>query len=309
MTGVARDRGGGPNTGLPGRPPVFCRFHPSPPDVSLRAVNAFAFLPRFGCKILTSLVLMMVLPVALGGCGGKKANELVVGMELSYQPFEMLDERGQPAGIGVDLARELAASLHKDLRIENISFDGLITALKTGRIDLIVSSMTVNEERKQSIDFSNPYVSNGLAILVNAKSDIQGIGDVDRAGRTVIAKNATTGYDYAQKHFKQATVRTLGEEANCALEVSQGKADAFLYDQIAIYRLNHKFPDTTRALLEPFQQESWAIGIQKGRDELRQGVNAFLAEFQARGGMDKLLQKYIGADPATLQQMGVSAGK
>lgn len=256
-----------------------------------------------------SLILAILIPIGLDGCEGKKANELVVGMELSYQPFEMLDERGQPTGIGVDMARELAASLHRDLRIENISFDGLITALKTGRIDLIVSSMTVNDERKQSIDFSDPYVSNGLAILANAKSDIQGIGDVDRAGRTVMVKTATTGYGYAQTHFRQAAVRTLAEEANCALEVSQGKADAFLYDQIAIYRLNRKFPDTTRALLEPFQQESWAIGIRKGRDDLRQGVNTFLADFKARGGVEKLLEKYLGADPATLRQMGVSAGR
>ncbi len=254
-------------------------------------------------------MLTVALTTGLGGCGGRKSNELVVGMELSYQPFEMLDERGQPTGIGVDLARKLAASLHKELRIENIAFGALITALKTGRIDLIVSSMTVTEERKQSIDFSDPYVSNGLAILVNAGSDIRGIGDVDRAGHTVMTKSSTTGYNYAQGHFKLATVRTLDAEASCALEVSQGKADAFLFDQIAVYRLNRKFPDTTRALLEPFQRESWAMGIRKGRDDLRQGVNAFLTDFKNRGEMEQLLQKYLGADPATLKTMGVSVGR
>ena len=272
-------------------------------------VNALSRLVRKRFITLVWWGLSLLLGVAVSGCGNRRrADELVVGMEVSYQPFEMLDERGEPTGIGVDLARALAASLHRELRIEKIPFGGLITALKTGRIDLIISSMTVNEERRQSIDFSDPYVSNGLALLVNARSDLRGIGDVDRPGRTVIVKGATTGYAYAQTHFQQATVRVLGEEATCALEVSQGKAEAFIYDQIAVYRLNRKFPDTTRALLEPFQRESWAIGIRQGRDELRRGVNAFLADFLARGGMDQLLQKYLGADPATLRTMGVTAG-
>lgn len=257
---------------------------------------------------LPLLVFVLALPWVVSGCGGHKANELVVGMELSYPPFEMLDEKGQPAGIGVDLARELAANLHKDLRIENIPFPGLITALKTGRIQLIVSSMTVNDDRRQSIDFSDPYVNTGIAILVNAKTDIRGIGDVDKPGRTVVTKSATTGYDYAQSHFKQAAIRVLGEESTCALEVSQGKADAFLFDQIAVYRLSRKFPDTTRGLLEPFQRENWAMGIRKGNDELRQQVNAFLHGFKARGGVEKLFGKYLEGDPTTLREMGFASG-
>lgn len=242
----------------------------------------------------------------LAGCGqrARDQNQLVIGMELSFQPFEMLDERGQPAGIGVDLARELAASLHKELKIENIPFAGLITALKTGRIDLIISSMTVNAERAQSIDFSDPYVSTGIAILANAKGDIQDIRDVDRGGRTVVTKSATTGYDYAQAHFKQTAIRVLGDPVTCALEVSQGKADAFLFDSISVYQLHRKYPETTRAILEPFQRESWGIGIAKGRDELREQVNAFLGEFKARKGIERLNEKYLQGDKEAFKAMG-----
>ena len=77
----------------------------------------------------------------------------------------------------------------------------------------------------------------------------------------------------------------LQQDTACALEVVQGKADAFLYDQMSIYQFAKKHPDTTRGLLEPFQKESWAIGIRKGNTELENQVNAFLADFKAQQGL------------------------
>ena len=254
-----------------------------------------------------ALVLCLLVIAACGGSDARKterAQQLVVGMELSYPPFEMLDEKGQPAGIGVDLARALAEHLHKELKILNIPFDSLITSLKTGRIDLIISSMTATSERAESIDLSEPYIRTGIAILANAKTDIRSIEDIDKPGRIVTTKTGTTGYLYAKSHFTQATVRVLPEEANCALEVSQGKADAFLFDQMAIYQQGRKYPGTTRALLEPFQKESWAIGIRKGNEELRAQVNAFLEDFRAHKGLEALGEKYLRADKDAFAKMG-----
>ena len=87
-----------------------------------------------------------VIPV-FPGCSRSTSEELVVGMELAYPPFEMTDESGNPVGVSVDLARALGEHLGREVRIENISFDGLIPALKTGRIDLVISSMTATGER------------------------------------------------------------------------------------------------------------------------------------------------------------------
>jgi polar amino acid transport system substrate-binding protein len=84
----------------------------------------------------------------------------------------------------------------------------------------------------------------------------------------------------------------------------QGRADAFLYDQMSIYQFAKKNPDTTRGLLAPFQHESWAIGIQKGNVDLEKQVNAFLADFKARKGFDALGDKYLKADKAAFKEMG-----
>ncbi len=183
-------------------------------------------------------------------------------------------------------------------------FEGLIPALKTGRIDLVISSMTATDERRKSIDFSDPYLSTGLAILVKKDSTIQGIGDLDKPGVIVAVKTGTTAAIYARDHFKQATMLPLQQDTACALEVEQGKADAFIYDQMSIYQFAKKNPDTTRGLLEPFQKESWAIGIRKGNVELAKQVNAFLADFKARKGFEALGDKYLKEDKDAFKMMG-----
>ena len=230
---------------------------------------------------------------------------LRVGMELQFPPFEMRDEKGQPAGVSVDLAQALGVHLGRAVEIQNLPFDGLIPALKTGRIDLILSSMTATPERAGSIDFSEPYLKNGLCLLVSAKSDVQSAADLDRAGRTVAVKKATTGHLYATQNCKQARVLVLDKETACVLEVAQGKADAFIYDQIGVFENWRRNRESTRPLLQPFREESWAIGLRKGGDELRGKVNAFLAEFRKSGGFDRLSEKWLAEQKAEFKQRGV----
>ncbi len=251
-----------------------------------------------------AVILAFAAAFLLGACGAKAAQPLVIGMELNYPPFEMTDASGTPTGVGVDMAHALADYLHRPLEIENMPFEGLIPALKTGRIDLIISSMTATDERRQSIDFSDPYLHTGLAILVKKNSPIQGIGDVDKPGTIVTVKTGTTAEVYAREHFKNATTLPLEQDTACALEVAQGRADAFIYDQMSIYQFAKKNPDTTRGLLDPFQKEAWAIGIRKGNTELEAQVNAFLADFKAHQGFDQLGDKYLKDDKEAFRQMG-----
>jgi polar amino acid transport system substrate-binding protein len=232
-------------------------------------------------------------------------NELVIGMEMAFPPFEMLDSSGQPAGVSVDMAHAMGRYLNRPVRIENIPFDGLIPSLKTGKIDVIISSLTVTEDRKRSIDFTDPYLKMGLAILAAKNSDIQSINDVDRPGRNVAVKKGTTGNIYAIQHFKNAKLLVLNDESTCALEVSQGKADCFIYDQISIFENWKKFETTTRAILQPFSQEDWAMGVRKGNDALRTQINGFLKQFKESGGFDALGAKYFGENKKAFQALGI----
>jgi polar amino acid transport system substrate-binding protein len=252
--------------------------------------------------LLRALALLLLIALAPLQAAEKK---LIVGMDLGYPPFEMRDEKGAPAGVSVDLAKALGAHLGREVVIENTPFAGLIPALKTGRIDLIISSMTATPERAQSIDFSEPYLKTGLCLLVGAKTGIQSIADADRAGRSVAVVKGTTGHIYATQQLKKARVLVLDQPASCVLEVAQGKAEAFLFDQMSTLQNWRKNPDTTRAVLAPFQTEVWAVGLKKGNDELRAKVNAFLADYRAQGGFEKLGDQWLAEQKAEFKKLGV----
>ena len=223
----------------------------------------------------------------------EKGKPLIVGMELAYPPFEMTDTSGKPTGVSVDLATDLAKSLGRPVVIQNTAFDGLIPALKTGKIDLVISSMTATAERAQSIDFSEPYISTGLSLLLKKDSTAKGIADLDREGVKVAVKKGTTGHIFATNNLKKAQVLVLDKESAAVLEVSQGKADAFIYDQMSVYQNWQRNKETTQAILEPFQKESWAVGIRKGNDELKAQVNRFIKDYREKGGFEQLGERYL----------------
>ena len=255
-------------------------------------------------RVSWMMVLVACLCCATIVAAAETVKPLIVGMELAYPPFEMTDPQGKPSGVSVDLAVDLGKALGRPVVIENIAFDGLIPALKTGKIELVISSLTATAEREKSIDFSDPYVSTGLCLLLKKDSTAQGIADLDKAGVKVAVKKGTTGHLYASSRLRNAEILVLDKESAAVLEVTQGKADAFIYDQMSTYQNWRRNSATTRAVLEPFQRESWAVGIRKGNDELKRKVNAFLKAYRDKGGFDQLGDRYLKEMKTEFKRLG-----
>lgn len=267
-------------------------------------------------KSLLFLTALAATAAIMTGCSGKESSSeaggdsqeqevLTVAMELAYPPFETKDEQGNPSGVSVDFMKDFGEYIGKEIRIENISFDGLIPSLQTGKADMVMSSMTITEERKETVDFSEPYANALLAVLTNKDSQITSVDDLNQEGKKVAVKTGSTGYLYAQEHLKSAEIIALQDESACVMEVSQGKADGFIYDQLTIYRNWQNNLDTTNAVFIPFQDvEPWGIAVKKGNTELLDQLNEFIETYREDGGFEELTEKYLSEEKEAFEELG-----
>ena len=239
------------------------------------------------------------------GDSAQTSSPLIVAMELAYPPFETKDDAGNPSGVSVDIAKDFGAYIGRDVQIVDTAWDGLIPSLETGKADMVISSMTITDDRKKEVDFSEPYANAELAILANKASGITSIDDLNQAGKKVAVKTGSTGDLYAQNNLPNAQIISLADESACVTEVAQGKADGFLYDQLTIYRENQNNPDTTVAIFIPFQNvEYWGVAVKKGNTELLDSLNAFIEQYKADGGFDRLTDKYLSNEKAAFDKLG-----
>lgn len=271
-------------------------------------------MKRTRLYVLCALILAMTgALVLLAGCGAKKQEAqnsnapktLKVAMELAYPPFETKDKAGNPAGVSVDIIRDFAKKNGYTAQIENTAWDGLIPSLQTGKADVVISSMTITDERKQTVDFTKPYANSYLALLTNKKAGIKKASDLDVAGKKVAVKTGSTGDAYATKNLKKAEVIRLADESACVTEVVQGKADAFIYDQLTIYRNQKEHADTTDAVFIPFQDvDKWGMAVKKGNTELLGQLNAYIDGAQKAGTFDAISEKYLSKEKETFKKFG-----
>jgi polar amino acid transport system substrate-binding protein len=235
----------------------------------------------------------------------KDTKTLVVAMELAYPPFETKDDAGNPSGLSVDFIQDFGAAYGYDVVIENTAWDGLIPSLQTGKADCIISSMTITDERKEAVDFSEPYAKAQLAILANSSSGITSMEDFDQPGRKLAVKTGSTGDKYATDHLTNTEIIRLADESACVTEVIQGKADGFIYDQLTIYRNQQSNPTTTTAIYIPFQDvEYWGIAVKKGNATLLSQLNEFIAQSKQDGEFDRLTANHLAAEKEAFDQFG-----
>ena len=224
-------------------------------------------------------------------------GELVVGLEPGYMPFEMKDKKGNIIGFDVDMAKEMAKAMGVKLKLVPTAWDGIIAGLITGKYDIIVSGMTVTQERNLKINFANPYISVGQTILAAKKHAGKTWKDLDNPEFTIVTKLGVTGEIATRKMFKKAKIRTFETEADAAQEVLNGNADALVYDKPynAIF-FAQKGKGTLIHLDEDLTYEPLGWGIRKGDPDFINWLNNFLNQAKHDGTYEKIYDKWFNND-------------
>ncbi len=221
---------------------------------------------------------------------------LKIGLDSGYQPFEMVDKKGKVIGFDVDIARELAKAIGVKLEIINTDYDGIIPALLTEKFDLILSGMTVTQKRNLQINFADPYIVVGQAIILNKKLEgkITSYEQLNDPKYTVASRIGTTGEMAVKRILPKATYKSFDKEADGAMDVVNGQSDAFVYDLPfnVVFMAQH---GKGKAVLldKPFTYEPLGIGIRKGDPDFLNFLNNFMRQIKADGRYDRIYNKWI----------------
>jgi polar amino acid transport system substrate-binding protein len=225
-----------------------------------------------------------------------KKGELKVGFEAGYMPFEMTDKKGRFVGFDIDMAKEMAKAMGVRFVPVNTAWDGIIPALITKKFDIIMSGMTVTQERNLKINFADPYIIVGQTILLNKKhaGQVKSYKDLNDPKYIVTSKLGTTGEQAVKRLIPKCTYKSFETEPEAALEVVNGKADAFVYDLPYCVIFNAEQGAGKLVFIDkPFTYEPLAWAIRKGDPDFMNWLNNFLRQMKNDGRYDRIYNKWI----------------
>lgn len=248
------------------------------------------------------IVGVLLLSLGLAGCGQKtadtgKAKVLKIGAEMTFPPFEFQDEGNKEyVGFDMDLAKAVAKQMGYEVEIQNIGFDGLIPAMEAGNIDMIVSGMSITEERSKKVAFSKPYYKSGLSIVV--KSDNNTITSFkDLEGKKIAVQIGTTGAEEAKK-IKDAKVREYNSNSEAYMELKAGGVDAVVNDlPVNEYYLATSGDKNAKIVGDIVNAEEYGMAVTKKNTELIEKVNKALDELKKNGEYEKIYVKWFAKKP------------
>ena len=226
-----------------------------------------------------------------------KANgTLKVGLEGTYPPFNFQDENGQLTGFEVDLANALAEELGVKAEFQPTKWDGILAALESKRLDVVINQVTISEERKQKYDFSTPYTLSGIQALTR-KADVDSIKSAaDLAGKKVGVGLGTNYEQWLKENVPQADIRTYDDDPTKFQDLNVGRIDVILVDRLAAFEMVEKTGDRLAVAGDAFSRQESGIALRKGNPQLLAAIDAAIAKLRADGTLKQLSEKWFGAD-------------
>lgn len=251
-------------------------------------------------KILCLVLALMLAVTCLAGCGTKEDDsKLIMATNANFPPYEYMDGE-EYLGIDIEMAEKLAEKLGKELVIENVEFGSIVTGVQSGKYDVGIAGMTVTEERKESVNFSDSYATGVQVVIVKEGSAIKTLDDLAGADVMIGVQQDTTGHIYASDTvenggYGEDHVTAFLNGADAVNALATDKVDAVIIDNEpakSFVAAN----EGLKILETEWLVEDYAIAINKEDTQLLEDVNTALAELKADGTIDSIISKYIPAE-------------
>ena len=221
-----------------------------------------------------------------------EAGKLTMATNATFPPYEMTTDAGEFEGIDIDTAKAIAEKLGLELQIDDMDFDAALLSVQQGKADIVMAGVTVTDERKAVMDFSDSYATGIQSIIVPEGSDIASPDDL--AGKKIGTQRGTTGYIYCSDDFGDENVVAYDDGLTAVQALNNGQVDAVVIDNAPAQEFIAANPGL-KILDTSYAEEDYAIGMAKN-SPLEDAVNSVLEELKADGTLQAIVDKYITAE-------------
>lgn len=224
----------------------------------------------------------------------EKPRVIRVGTEAAYPPMEFVDDKGTVTGFDVDLIHEVAKAGGFEVKVENVSWDALFGMLANGEIDVAISSITITDERRKTMNFSEPYYRSGQRLILHSKHKDANLTLDQMDGMQVGAQIGTTSAELVAKEHPKVTLRTFENVPFGLRDLDQGNLDGFVVDDpVGRYFVSRGEYLNLVFTEKEYTSEEFGIVIRKGDDELVRQINEALKKAKESGVVDQLKDKWL----------------
>ena len=221
-----------------------------------------------------------------------EAGKLTMATNAAFPPYEMTTDAGEFEGIDIETAQAIADKLGLELQIDDMDFDAALLSVQQGKADIVMAGVTVTDERKAVMDFSDSYATGIQSIIVPEGSDIASPDDL--AGKKIGTQRGTTGYIYCSDDFGDENVVAYDDGLTAVQALNNGQVDAVVIDNAPAQEFVAANPGL-KVLDTSYAEEDYAIGMAKN-SPLEDAVNSVLEELKADGTLQAIVDKYITAE-------------
>lgn len=258
-------------------------------------------------KKIFALCMMLVLAVtALAGCGSNSAQKeeskkIVVGLDDSFPPMGFKDEKNEIVGFDIDLAKEVAKRLGREVEFKAIDWNSKEAELKSGRVDILWNGLDITDKRKENMLFSEPYMDNRQIVFVAKNGKVTVAGEADLAGKTIGTQSGGTTEEYFENKpelkASMKEVKYYPDYINAFMDLENGRLDAVVGDEIIGRYYISKHPDEIQAIDTVIGTVSqFGIAFRKDDQKMRDEVQKVFDEMKADGTVAKISEKWFAKD-------------